>query len=265
MVIDRPITLAVGIDREVFERLAPVLRYDAIDVDWIPTLEAGLVLVTNHPFNIVILNARPFGESLEDVVRIVRGAGSASSGASILVLAEPDGVEAAWPMIGRGVNQIMLVSDPPERIREQIAILLDVAPRATVHLPTRLETAFGNKGREILCQTENLSMSGMLVKTRRQLEIGSMVAFKIVLPDGAGTIRGRGELVRRSKPNREGVEGLGIRFLDFSADSDRKLEDHLAGYVSEEEPSPVDRLESPPERRRATRHDTRQRVTLKLE
>ena len=76
-----------GIDREVFERLAPVLRYDAIDVDWIPTLAAGLVLVTNHPFNIVILNARPFGESLEDVVRIVRGAGSASSGASILVLA----------------------------------------------------------------------------------------------------------------------------------------------------------------------------------
>lgn len=265
MAIDRPITLAVGIDREVFERLAPVLRYDAIDVDWIPTLEAGLVLVTNHPFNIVILNARPFGESLEDVVRIVRGAGSASSDASILVLAEPEEAEAAWPLIGRGVNQIMLVSDPPERIRAQVAILLDVAPRTTIRLPIRLETAFGNNGREILCQTENLSVSGMLVETRHQLAIGSMVAFKIPLPDGAGTIRGRGELVRRSKLDREGVEGFGIRFLDFSAKSDRTLEDYLAGYVPEEGPSPVDRLESPPERRRAIRHDIKQRVTLESE
>lgn len=265
MVIKQPKVVTVGIDRTAFERLAPVLRRDPIDVDWIPTLEAGLVLVTNQAFDVIILTARPFGESLKDVLRVIRGAGSASGGATIMILAKPAEVDAAQALEGHGVNQVMLVSDPPEMIREQMANLLKVAPRAALHLPLRLEASIGEKGQELFCQTENISRSGMLVKTRHQPEHGSTVNFKIHLPDSAGTISGRGETVRHATPDQGGAHGVGIRFISFAADGARKLQDHLAGYVTEKEPRPVKRLESPPERRRGIRHDVKQKVTLKLE
>lgn len=265
MVIKQPKVLAIGIDRMVFERLAPVLRRDAIEADWIPTIEAGLVLITNQPFDIILLAAQPFGESLGDLLRVIRGAGSASSGAAVMILAKPAEVDAARVFEGRGVNQVMLVSDPPERIRELMSKFFEVAPRASLHLPLRLEASIGEKGQELFCQTENLSRSGMLVKTRHQPELGSTVTFKIHLSDRAGTIFGRGEMVRHATPAGGGIDGLGIRFLSFSGDGARKLQNHLAGYVTEQEPSPTKRLESRGERRRGSRHDVTHKVALKFE
>ena len=224
--------IAIGIERAVFERLAPVLRRDQFDVDWIPTLEAALILVTEQPFDILILNAAPFGEPLENVLGKIRSHESASSGAVVMVLGKPDGLDRARALKGRGVNQVMLASDPPEMIRERIANLLEVAPRAKLHLPIKLEATVGKKDKKLFCQTENLSSSGMLVRTRHQPELGSTVAFSIQLSENAGTIFGHGEMVRHSAPEVGGIDGVGIRFLSISGNGAQRLENHLAGHVS---------------------------------
>jgi len=235
-----PKVLAAGLEREAFERLAPELRLGAVGVDWVATAEAGVALAAESRYDVILMDAEPRDWPLPRVVRELRAPGSPSRDAGILILAEPDQVDAARALKSRGVNRVMLVSDPPEMIRQQMATLLDVAPRAGVRLPTNLESAIGSTGRELFCQTENLSLSGMLVKTRHRPQLGSKVAFKIDLSDPMGTIFGRGELVRYSTREQGGVDGIGIKFLSFADDGEQKLQHYLEhlGRELEHPPAP---------------------------
>ncbi len=222
-----------------FDRLAPELQRDRLGVEWVETPEAGVALAKKSRYDVIIMDAEPCERPLEDVVRELRASGSLSRDAAVLILAEPDQVDAVRALKSHGVNRIMLVSDPPEIIRQQMTSLLDVAPRATVRLPTNVESVLGGKGRELFCQTENLSMSGMLVKTRHRPQLGSTVVFKIDLSDPIGTIFGRGELVRHATPEQGKVDGLGVKFLSFASDGAQKLQDYLDVLNTEPDEPPV--------------------------
>ena len=136
--------LAAGIERMTFEKLAPVIRRDAVRVDWVATPEAGVSLAAEHRYDVLLMDAVPCDWPLEKVVRSFRDVSSPSRTAAILVLAEPDQVDVARALRSRGVNRVMLVTDPPEIICDQMANLLEVAPRVQVRLATNVEAALGN-------------------------------------------------------------------------------------------------------------------------
>ena len=121
----------------------------------------------------------------------------------------------------------MLIGDPPQIISEQMSALVEVAPRADVRLSTNLETALGNTGRELFCQTENISRTGMLVRTKHRPQLGSTVVFKIHVGDGGPPIIGRGELVRHTSPAFGQHDGVGIRFISFAGDGVERLDTFL--------------------------------------
>jgi DNA-binding NarL/FixJ family response regulator len=222
-----PRVLAAGLERLAFERLAPFLKRDALAVDWVATPEKGVQMAGESRYDVIIMDAEPCDWPLAQVVREMRGQSSRSRNAAILVLAQPDQVDAARALRSRGVNRVMLIGDPPQIISEQMSALVEVAPRADVRLSTNLETALGNTGRELFCQTENLSMSGMLVRTRHRPQLGTMVVFKIRVGDGNAPIIGRGELVRHTSPAFGQHDGVGIRFRSFANDGAERLEEFL--------------------------------------
>jgi hypothetical protein len=71
----------------------------------------------------------------------------------------------------------------------------------------------------------------MLVSFLGQLPVGSTVRFEISIPGHETPIRGSARVVRTADPEREGVRGIGARFLSFlKSDGDRfrhLLSDHL--------------------------------------
>jgi hypothetical protein len=225
--------LAAGIERSTFEKLAPVLRRDAVKIDWVATPEAGVALAADERYDVILMDAVPCDWPLEKVVRSFRDSDSPSRNAAILVLAEPDHVDVARALRSRGVNRVMLVTDPPEIICDQMATLLEVAPRVRVRLPINVETAFGSKERELFCQTVNLSSTGMLIRTRHRPQVGSPVVFKIHLSDQPAPIFGRGELVRHANETQGGVEGVAIRFKSFATDGAVRLQDFLESLTTE--------------------------------
>ena len=227
-----PKILAAGLERRAFERIAPELRRNALAVDWVATPEAGVALAVKDRYDVIIMDAEPCDWPLTRVVSEFRSTQSPSCDAAIMILSEPDQVDAARALKSRGVNRVMLISDPPEMIREQMFGLLEVAPRTSVRLPTNLETALGGTGGELFCQTENLSTTGMFIRTRHRPPLGSKVVFKIHLADEGGTIFGRGEMVRHSSPGQEGIDGIAVRFRSFARDGAVKLQDYLESRVS---------------------------------
>ena len=61
---------------------------------------------------LVIIGVDPTEMSFEDVIRTIRSESSASNRASLLVLATPGKEDEARGLIGRGVNRVMLTTDP---------------------------------------------------------------------------------------------------------------------------------------------------------
>lgn len=236
--------LAAGIERTAFEALAPVLRRDAVQVDWVATPEAGVALAAKHHYDVIILDAEPADWSLSKVVAALRNGISPSRSAAIMVLAEPDQVDAARALKARGVNRVMLISDPPQMICEQMSGLLEVAPRVALRVPMNLQTALGNRGREIFCQTVNLSASGMLVRTQARPQLGSPVVFQLRLSESLGTVIGRGEMVRHASRFKGGFDGVGVRFKGFAEDGAARLQTFLEELASR---TPVVLSESPAE------------------
>jgi hypothetical protein len=228
--------LAAGIKRDAFESLAPVIQRDSVKIDWAETIEAGAESARMQRFDIVIMNAEPRELPLEEMVQLYRDSFSLSSDAAILVLAEPEHVDMARALKSRGVNRVMLMTDPPEIICDQVANLLEVAPRAEVRLAANVEAAVGETDRELFCQTVNVSSTGMLIRTRHRPALGSQVVFKITLPDEFGIISGTGELVRHSMTSKGEVDGFAIRFSGFSKDGAERLQRYLGGLNGDAEP-----------------------------
>ena len=211
--------LLAGLDRGPFEAIAPVLERQKLEIERVASPEVAVEMARSERVDLIIFDAEPGEMRLEDVVASLREESSASAKCSLLVMAEPGTDARARELIGNGVNRVMLLNDPEELIEQQVAELLHIAPRAAVRFATRLYTSLDNGTEEIFGQTANLSISGMLVQTPTLLEPGQRVVFEILIEDRDGRVIGDAEIVRRASQDREGLSGVGVRFLGFREDS----------------------------------------------
>lgn len=220
----RPLVLVAGIARSSFDELAPVLDRHKVDVVQVTSAEDSTKFAHSDRVELIILAAEPTTMSLEDVVRTIRAESSASKNASILVLAKPGKEDEARRLIGRGVNSVMLAVDAPKIIAQQVANLLEIAPRTTLRLTTRLLVKVADGLEEVLGTVVNMSAAGLLLETDADLEPGQHVILSIDIDHQDEPVSAKAEVVRKADPNRDGVEGIGVRFLSFAGDSRERLE-----------------------------------------
>ncbi|HEX8960625.1 MAG TPA: PilZ domain-containing protein [Geobacteraceae bacterium] len=86
--------------------------------------------------------------------------------------------------------------------------------KATVHGEAQ-DSAF-------LCTSQDLSSSGILIETDRDLNKGDRITFSFFLP-GASKITADGEMVRSEKKG-DGTLHYGIRFIDLKEESRQAIE-----------------------------------------
>jgi DNA-binding NarL/FixJ family response regulator len=224
VVFERPVVLLAGIPRSSFDELAPVLDRHKLEVVQVTSADDAARFAHSDRVDLVILNAEPVEMSLDDVVRAIRSDSSSSRMASILVLAEPGSEDEVRRLIGYGVNKVMLSVDPPKFIALQVANLLGIPPRANLRLTTRLLVEVADGSEEALGAVVNMSAAGLLVETDANLEPGQHIILSIDIDPDEEPVSGKAEVVRRADPDRDGVEGIGVRFLSFAGDGRKRLE-----------------------------------------
>jgi hypothetical protein len=220
----RPVVLVAGIARSSFDELAPVLDRHKVTVVQVTSAEDSARFAHSERVELVIIAAEPIEMSLEDVVRTIRSKSSASNKTSLLVLATPGKEDEARQLIGRGVNRVMLAVDPPKLISQQVAGLLEIAPRTTLRLTTRLLVEVADGSEEMLGAVVNMSAAGLLLETDADLEPGQHVVLWIDIDHQDVPVSAKAEVVRKADPDRDGVKGIGVRFLSFEGDSRERLE-----------------------------------------
>ena len=221
---ERPVVVVAGVPRGSFGELAPVLDRDKLTVVHVTSYEDAVMYAHSAQVELVILGIDPTTMSLEDAIRTIRSESSASRTTSLLVLAEPGTEDGARELIGHGVNRVMLTVDAPKYIALQVAELLEIAPRATLRLSTRMLVEVEDGFEMALGAVVNLSAAGMLLQTNADLEPGQHVVISIDVDPQVEPVAAKAEVVRKADPFREGVEGVGARFLSFAGDSQKRLE-----------------------------------------
>lgn len=218
--------LVVGVSPEEFGRVAPFLDREGFDIDRFPGAEGALDLLAAVSFETVIVRFPLLDMPVDDFLGAVRAKGSACRRSPLVLLAAENG-EDAEAYIGHGANRVVDLEDTMHEIQRQVSSLLHVAPRKSVRFVTRLEVKIGGAKDMMLCQTENISETGMLVTTDKRYDLGTKIHMELTLEGDSRPIVAVAEVVRHTLAGRDKVGGLGLRFLSFAGDSQRRFQAFL--------------------------------------
>lgn len=136
-----------------------------------------------------------------------------------------------------GANVILKKPFSPRSLLEQVEKLLAICIRRGYRVLLRAKVKGANDDGVFFCTSQNLSISGILIETDRQLKSGDVINCSFYLP-GAAHVVADGEVARIEKQG-DGKFHCGIRFLDLSPENKRDIEIFIAETISAVEPGPV--------------------------
>ena len=219
--------LAVGMTPAEFDRVVPFLDRQNFDVDRFPSATGAIDLVLRIPFEMLLVRYPLPDMDTENFLRMVRRGGSACMRSSLLILTHSDRLAESARFIGLGANRTIDLESSEAEIQASISAVLNVAPRKAARFLARLEIKIGGEKDMVLCQTENFSATGMLIRIDRRWEVGTQIDFEFSIPNDPRPVRGVAEVVRHTRHGRDAVGGIGLRFLSFAGDAHRRFQSFI--------------------------------------
>ena len=235
MSMDKPIrtVLVVGVDQPTFGRLEPLLQRASFDVDRVPSAESAGVLLQAVSFDVVIIGDQLEEDVPSELVTTIRGPGSPCRRSAVLILGASTGLAGAGSSADSPRTVVLPMPVTTERLEREVASLLRVAPRLSVRIPIRLEVELADGRTSIISQTENVSIGGMLVRTRRLYPMETSVRFELLIPDETSGVGGRGVVVRHTDERRGRVRGVGVKFTEFKGAGRERLRSYLRRHLED--------------------------------
>jgi hypothetical protein len=215
--------LIVGGETPALLHIVPLLLRAELQAHRVARADEAIELVGVGAFDLIVVRHPTEGATLRELVEAVRARGAPSRKAGVVVMADPAHAGEVTPLVGRGVNRLVTLDAPADRLLDVAADLLTVAPRRVLRAVVRLDVPGPEGPARLLSLTENLSVSGMVVQCGREVPLGSRVSFAISLPGRDESVSGVGEVIRRTNRSREPVEGVALRIVTFQADGQERL------------------------------------------
>ena len=226
MADSRQHVLVVGAKKTGLELVAPMLRRADFSVHSVEPSPFLLDLVLSTAFELVIVTYPLETLPLDDLIDTIRDEGSACHDAGLLLLAEPELLDDAQAVVDLGANRAICSDWSEARLWQAIGDLMEVAPRVFMRVLMHADVEVMSERSRAIFQTVNISVSGALLQGSDLLTPGETFEFLFRLP-GGGLIEGSAEVVRRTNPLREGVDGIGTRFTSFREQCEERLAAHI--------------------------------------
>lgn len=230
MVDDRQHVLVVGGKEAGLDRVAPMLRRAEFSVHTVEPSPFLLDLVLSTEFELVVVTYPMDSLSIDDLLETVREEGSACHGAGILLLTDPSMLDDAQALVDVGANRAICTDWNEARLWQAVGDLLDIAPRVFMRVLLHAEVEVESPDSKAVFQTVNISVTGALLQGSDLLAPGESFDFLFRLP-GGGLVEGTAQAVRHTNTLREGVDGIGTRFVGFRGDSEERLLSHISRQV----------------------------------
>jgi hypothetical protein len=187
------------------------------------SVEAALDRAAWFPFSFVI-SAYPIAAPAW-LLDTLRGPSSLCRTAGVVLVSADDHVEQAVVHLGRGANRVIAQSHLQDQLVNVLTELDQVSERMRLRVPVQIERKQSRRVESWHC--ENISRTGMLLRTSSSLRTGAVVDLQFLPPRSKRPIRASAQVVRTTTFGREDFNGYGVCFLGFYADGQYRLERFL--------------------------------------
>ncbi|MFQ5525969.1 MAG: TIGR02266 family protein [Thermoanaerobaculia bacterium] len=226
--MERQRIVAVGGGAGLLADLEGLFASSAVDVQVVGDRESALALIQNFPIDLVLIE-HPLrqGSLTEFVLEVSR---NLAPEASVVVLAEE--AQLAVVLLAVGDRFSVISRGDTASFRRRVGDHLRSWP-AQPRLMVRLQVKLEEGGVDRMAQTENLSESGVLIRTKEPLPVGSEVELELQLPGIDEPLQLSGRVVRHADPHRETSPGMGIAFSTLSTEAAELLHEFVEKSLAE--------------------------------
>jgi CheY-like chemotaxis protein len=193
-----------------------------ISVFFAATNDEVLKLHVEERMNLIVSKLDMPGHRSEEIFEIIRSSKDLRQ-VSLIMVCNDDAVHRERSK-RCGADAVLTVPLDPGRLSLKVRQFLDVAPRQSYRVVLNVAVEGKLKNRPFLCKTENVSSTGMRMRTGLDLAIGDVIACSFYLPGGAKVSAG-GEIVRliEQAPGPDGSV-YGVKFTKISPDVKSAIE-----------------------------------------
>jgi len=224
-------TLVVGVGEETFGKISKLLTEVRFFADFAETGAAAIESISFLPFDAIVAGYPLSDMPMQTFLDAVRGKDSPCRQAGVVILALRGMLPEAEMFVGKGANRALALESFPEELPHALLRLLEVPPRVALRALSRLKVQLSWGTSQTICQTENISMHGLLIKTDHPYPVGTQMSFELSVPGESAPVRGFAVVVRQTLEKRERVAGLGVRFSSFEGNDKQRLEAALVKLV----------------------------------
>lgn len=227
MEIGLPSVLLVGLDAESVERVREALVPTGVAAATVADGRSALEMAPSRRFSGLIVSYPLPDLPMSVFLDAVRRRGSAWQSTALLVVTGIALRADAEVYVGRGANRVVTIEEAGLVLADLLERLIATAPRVAIRVPGRIEVRADNYVRRVLCQTWNLSTTGMLLRGPHTYPPTTELGFELFMPGDVEPVRGRARVVRQTLPPREPMPGIGVSFSSFSNGDEARLRSHL--------------------------------------
>ncbi|MEJ2085993.1 MAG: PilZ domain-containing protein [Acidobacteriota bacterium] len=221
--------LAIVPQQEIYDKLDPVLQRDSLDVSHAANATSSLILATNVRFDLIIAEYPLPDLSIIDFLGILRAPKLPCDKTPIFLIVEDEHLASVAKLIeDKDSISVLAQGSAAGHLQQELARgLSDVAIRKTSRLLVQIQTEMDAGNLMRVCQTSNLSESGMLLHTSRLLPVDTEAHVSFNLPGDPRTIEGQIRVVRHTDAQREQLPGMGVQFTQLEASAQEKLRQYV--------------------------------------
>jgi CheY-like chemotaxis protein len=208
--------LVVGLEKSHYDQLLPLLSRALLNVERLAAAEGAAQLARRVKWDLLIVRYPLPDMSIGSFMQSVHESGSESAATPILVIADDNRTAEIGGMLPGGAKQVVSVNQPAKIVAE-VSSRLKLAPRVEARIAVRIDVRLAGVP-PLMCQSENVSEHGLLVRTDARYPIGTRAGFEISLPGEPKPVAGDAEIVRHAEPAVEGMKGMGLKILLWKGD-----------------------------------------------
>ncbi len=223
---------------QLYLKLEPILKRDSIEVSRSANATSSLILATNVVYDLIVAEYPLPDLSIVDFLGILQAPTLPSADTQILLITSEDQIA--------GVNQHTADDDRVKVVPQQSSAqflhsalagsLTSVADRKASRLMVQFEAKLGAGKLMRICQTSNVSETGLMIHTTRLMPLETEMDVSFYLPGDPRPIDGKVRVVRHTDPDREEIAGMGVEFVHLPQTSREKLRDFVDGkWVASED------------------------------
>ena len=222
--------LMVGFERAtkgcVDESLAP-LGHRLVTVG---SGAAALRLTFRRRYDALLVSHPMAGAPTSGFLHAVRNPESPCRTSGLVLLTTEKWRREAESYVGRGANRVLAMEEVPEALPEVLRPLFQVAPRFAMRIPSRIEVIGQAFPRRVICETVNISTTGMLLRVPHSVPPPTELRFELFMPGLEHAIRGEIRVVRQTCQGREPYPGIAVTFCGFEGGGGELLALHLGKH-----------------------------------